>query len=259
MNLNGLGADKNILIMDELDKRGITWSIYVDSFPHIPRVGAATGASFMSRWDNQIKTMSQFSSDAKHGTLPQVTFVDAKITEDANGNDEHPPGDIQLGQKFVSDRVHELFASPQWKSLALFITYDEHGGIYDHVAPPPACPPDDIEPKLENDEDQEFAGRFDRLGVRVPFILVSPFAKKAYVSHKTYDHTSITRFIEAKFRLPALSNRDANADPLLDLFDFDRAPFASPPSIAPAIVDSSRLDTCRSIFAPPPPSHNNHG
>ena len=259
MDLNGLGPDKNILIFDELDNRGISWTIYVDSIPHIPRVGASIGAGFLSRWDGQhIKWMSQFSSDARNGTLPQVAFVDGQISETVNGNDEHPPGDIQLGQEFVSDRVHELFKSPQWSKLALFITYDEHGGIYDHVAPPAACPPDDMDPVLEEDDDKAFPGRFDRLGVRVPFMMVSPYAKKAFVSHKTYDHTSITRFIETRFKLPALSNRDANADPMFDLFDFDHPAFLEPPAIAEAKVDFRRLQSCRDIFAPPQ-ANEHHG
>jgi phospholipase C len=246
------GADKDVLIFDELSNRGVTWAIYVDGIPHVPRVGATIGAGFLSRWGgSQIRTMSQFSADARAGTLPHVVFVDANINEDVNGEDEHPPGDIQVGQKFVSDRVHELFASPQWSKLALFITYDEHGGLYDHVPPPPACPPDGIAPVLETAEDGEWPGAFDRLGVRVPFIVVSPFAKPRYVSHRVYDHTSITRFIETKFKLPALTARDANADPLFDFFDFEKPSFARPPVIAPATVDQAELDACRLIFAPP--------
>jgi phospholipase C len=214
----------------------------------------------MSRWQgSHIKWMTQFSNDAENGTLPQVAFVDGMISETVNGNDEHPPGDIQLGQQFVSDRVHELFESPQWSKLALFITYDEHGGIYDHVVPPTACPPDDIEPVLEEDDDKAFPGRFDRLGVRVPFILVSPFAKRAFVSHKTYDHTSITRFIETRFKLPALSNRDANADPMFELFDFDHPAFATPPTIAKAKVDYRRLQDCRDIYDPQQANQRNGG
>ncbi len=252
MDLSGLGADKNVLVFDELSARGVDWAIYVDWFPHIPRVGASVGASFMSRWaGNRIRTMSDFSDEAKSGTLPPVVFLDASINEDVNGEDEHPPGDIQIGQKFVSDRVHELFESPQWSKMALFITYDEHGGIYDHVAPPPACPPDGIAPVLENDEDREWPGAFDRLGVRVPFIVVSPFAKPRYVSHKTYDHTSITRFLEAKFKLPALTSRDANADPLFDFFDFEHPAFAAPPAIRHATIDDARYSQCKAIFDPP--------
>ena len=250
-------ASDNILIFDELDKRGITWSVYIDEFPHIPRLGAFTGLGYLTRWQGQhFLPMFQFRRDAANGTLPQVVFIDGNITEDYRGNDEHPPGDIQTGQKFVSDRINNLFQSPQWKEMAVFVTYDEHGGIYDHVAPPPACPPDGVEPVLESDEDRAFPGRFDRLGARVPFIVVSPFSKPGFVSHKTYDHTSITRFIETKFRLPALTSRDANADPLFDLFDFKNPRFLTPPRLAPAVVDAARFKECEQMFAPP---ENNNG
>jgi phospholipase C len=253
MPLDGLGPDKDILIFDMLENQGISWGIYVDSFPHIPRVGASIGSGFLSRWHgDHIHSMSTFRDEAREGRLPHVVFVDGNITEDVDGNDEHPPGDIQIGQAFVSDVVHELFASPQWPGLALFLTYDEHGGIYDHVVPPPACKPDEFEPVLEENEDREHPGSFDRLGMRVPFTVVSPFVKRSFVSHKVYDHTSITRFIEARFNLPALTARDANADPLFDFFDFGRPAFLTPPNIPAPTVDQARLADCKRMLVPPP-------
>ena len=248
------GPEQNILIFDELDKRGISWAIYVDGWPHIPRVAAFMGpdllGKYKSRWPgDHIKETEDFQKDAKHGTLPQVVFLDSSIMEDVNGNDEHPPGNIQSGQKYVADRVHDLMASPQWKDTALFITYDEHGGTFDHVVPPPACAPDGVAPNIK-DKDDRVAGGFDQLGVRVPFIAVSPYAKRGYVSHHTYDHTSITRFIETKFKLPALSWRDANADPLLDVFDFKNPPNLQPPPLAPATIDAHRMDQCQTLFNP---------
>ncbi len=107
--------------------------------------------------------------------------------------------------------------SPNWKRTALFFTYDEHGGFYDHVPPPKACPPDAIHPILEP---KDAPGEFDRLGVRVPMIVISPYAKKHYVSHHVYDHTSILRFVQARFDLPALTARDAHARPPFEMFDF---------------------------------------
>jgi phospholipase C len=146
----------------------------------------------------------------------------------------------------------------------LFLTYDEHGGLYDHVAPPEACSPDDIAPDFRTDEDKAFDAKspgttFDRLGFRVPVVVVSPFAKKSYVSHNVYDHTSITRFIETVFKLPALTNRDANADPMTDFFDFDAVPFATPPSIPEPEVDQARYDECKALYTPPPPDNNGRG
>src|SRR5206468_2691578 len=106
-----------------------------------------------------------------------------------DGDDEHPPAQLQIGQKLVSDVTHALFKSPQWAHAALFLTYDEHGGLYDHVPPPKACIPDDKTPV--NKEGDAEPGAFDLYGVRVPFIVVSPYAKPGFVSHAVYDHTSI--------------------------------------------------------------------
>jgi phospholipase C len=79
-------------------------------------------------------------------------------------------------------------------------------------------------------------------------VVISPFSKKSYVSHHTYDHTSITRFIEATFKVPALSNRDANADAMYDFFDFEGAPFMTPPSLPDAVVEQDRLDECTNLY-----------
>ena len=158
------------------------------------------------------------------GQLFPVNFIDPDYLEDVNGEDEHPPGVPRMGQRFVYDVVRVLMENPEvWKRSVLFITYDEGGGFYDHVDPPRACPPDDVPPRWDGfyfDLDAQYGGTFDRYGFRVPLLVVSPWAKRHYVSHATADHTSITRFIEARFGLPALTRRDANADPLLDVFDF---------------------------------------
>jgi phospholipase C len=255
---------KDLTIFDMLERRHVSWKIYIDDVPHIPRVATLIGASFLSRWgdvNQHFGRMGDFFDDSKSGRLPQVTFVDGKVIEDVHGNDEHPPGDIQQGEKLVSDVVHSLFASPQWKHLAMFLVYDEHGGLYDHVEPPRACVPDDVAPQFETNEDREYEGlsvtdpsderskygstnTFDRLGVRVPLIVVSPYAKRGYVTHDVYDHTSIARFIEAKFKLPALTRRDANALPPYDAFDFTNAPFLTPPNIRAATIDQNRMDRC---------------
>ena len=123
---------------------------------------------------NVLSTMDDFFADAAAGKLPPVVFLDADFTKTGSpdGEDEHPPSDLQLGQRFTSKIVGALFGSPQWKSLAFFLAYDEHGGLYDHLAPPKACAPDG---KLPIDkEGKRVEGAFDRYGVRVPFLVVSP-------------------------------------------------------------------------------------
>ena len=191
--------------------------------------------------------ISQFAVDAAAGKLPAVSFIDPKFfgaaataTAPAQPeDDEHPPANIQQGQHFVWTQVNALLKSPNWKSSALFITYDEHGGMYDHVPPPAACAPDETPP----DENPELGG-YDRLGFRVPLIVVSPYAKRHFVSHEVHTHTSILRFIEAKFGIPAMTKRDANSDAMLDLFDFNSAPRTDVPAFEEPAVDAAKLASC---------------
>ena len=207
-----------VTIFDGLDKAGVTYGIYSDDV--YPLDGALLTGGFGSDHKGVAKEAAFFAALAD-GTLPQVTFIDAGL----NTIDEHPPSDVQKGEAWTKKVYDAVTSSPLWlkdgKGIALVFTYDESGGFFDHVPPPSAClaAPDQAE--------------FDRLGMRVPFVMISPFAKKKYVSHKTYDHTSVTRFIEMLYDLPAMSARDANADGLLDFFDFAATPNATPPT-APA-------------------------
>src|SRR5262249_34951196 len=144
----------------------------------------------------------------------------------AGATDEHPPSDMQVGQHFVYRQVARLMASPSWGRSVMFITYDENGGLYDHVAPPAACLPGSTAPAQQAE-----LGGFDRYGFRVPVFVVSPYAKAHFVSHVVHSHASILRFIEARFGVPALSSRDANADAMFDMFEFSNPPFVRPPDI----------------------------
>jgi phospholipase C len=228
-------------IFELLDAGFVSWKIYSN------QPGPLSFASLMFKYVNDRKAqhvfpLSQYYADAAAGTLPNVSFVDPKFLSDPqHEEDEHPPSNVQVGQKFVADVVNGLMASPNWSSSALFLTYDEHGGFYDHVAPPPAPKPDNIPPILQSGDTP---GAFDRYGIRVPTVVVSPFSKSHYVSHVVDDHTSILRFIELRFGLPALTNRDVNADPMLDMFDFSTPHFASPPTLPTAVVDPDQLAAC---------------
>jgi phospholipase C len=122
--------------------------------------------------------------------------------------------------------------SPAWPRTILIFTYDEHGGYYDHVPPPEAFAPDDTppDPALTDGYDTGYT----RLGFRVPTVILSPYAKKNYVSHVVHDHTSVLRLIETKWNLEALTYRDANASNLLDSLDFWSKPaFLTPPELDP--------------------------
>jgi phospholipase C len=220
-------------IFQLLDEAGVTWKIYSSQFAY-----SAFFQYVRSNSMGRLQKLDNYYADAAAGTLPQVAFVDPAFGgEEGVESDEHPPSNVQVGQKFVADVIDALFQSPNWPSSALFLEYDEHGGYYDHVPPPSAVPPDDIQPMLESGDPD---AKFDQLGIRVPFAVISPFARKHFVSHTVYDHTSLLAFIETRFGLPSLTARDAAATAPLEMFDFVNPPFVTPPTLAPAVVDESR-------------------
>jgi phospholipase C len=190
-------------IFDVLDQNHITWKYYADWQGYLLYFRNARRAAA------NLGKMMDYESDLKNGKLPQVVFIESRLDTES----EHPPSDVAVGERWIAQRLGSLMQSVYWKSSVFFLFYDENGALFDHVAPPQACAPE-AGPKAHD---------YERYGFRVPFIAVSPFAKHHYVSHQTYDHTSVLKFIETKFNLPALSIRDANADGLLDLFDFTHA------------------------------------
>jgi phospholipase C len=220
-------------IYNLLDQAGVSWKIYSSEFPY------SAFFAYVRKATGHIVPIANYYTDAAAGQLPQVSFVDPVFAGPANvENDEHPPANVQVGEKFVSDVINGLFTSPEWPSSALFLEWDEHGGFYDHVAPPAATPPDNIAP-MTGSRDQ--SGGFDRYGIRVPVAVISPFSKQHFVSHAVHDHASILRFIETRFGLPSLTQRDASADPMLEMFNFQNPAFVQPPTLPEAIVDQSRL------------------
>ena len=206
-------------VFDALDAAGVTWGVYSDDA--YPLDVALLNLGWNADHKGVHKT-AEFFVALQNGSLPQVVFIDALL----NNEDEHPPADVQKGEAWTKKIYDAVVASPYWldkdgKGVALAYTYDESGGFYDHVAPPKACAPDAA------------GAEFDHLGFRVPFVMISPYARQKFVSHETHSHSSLLRFIEVLYDLPAMSNRDANADALLDMFDFNCAPQKTPPT-APA-------------------------
>jgi phospholipase C len=127
--------------------------------------------------------------------------------------------------------------SPAWPRTLLIYTYDEHGGYYDHVPPPAAIPPDSIPPALGP---EDVPGGYDIYGPRVPGIVASPYSKPNAVTNVVHDHTSVLATIEAKWNLPALTYRDANANTVEDFLDLANPAFLEPPTIAepPAPIEA---------------------
>ena len=202
-------------IFDRLNDYGITWKYYKNGLGYLDLFQPMS-----NRNRDKIVPLDDYAKDLKAGQLPQVALLDSAFE---SGEDEHPQANIQIGQAFVAERIQEWAASRFWKNSVLFLTYDEGGGFFDHVAPPEACVPDEIEPNLEQDS---YPGRFDRYGIRVPFVAVSPYVKHHFVAHGIHDHSSILKFIENKFNIPALTMRDANADGFEEMFDFAHPDFS---------------------------------
>jgi phospholipase C len=231
----------NGTIFDRLDAHHINWAVYYQSYPTLELVPNTDTPARAGR----VRKFDQFLSDAAAGHLPQFTFIDPDYTTRSQEN----PQDIQLGERFVAQVVHALMNARTWKHTVLFLTYDEHGGYYDHVPPPAAIVPDGVQPILTS---TDVPAAFDRYGFRVPTIVISPWAKPRYVSRITQDHTSITAFIERKWNLPAMTFRDANAHPMIDYFDFHKPHFLEPPKLAKAPSLGPGLARCHAAGLNPP-------
>lgn len=211
-------------IFERLDALGVSWANYHN------------GLAEMLLWPNyalsnmdKAREMHEFYRDCRSGTLPAVSFITPDPT-----CDEHPPQDVSCGEQFAAGVIKELCESPAWEKSVLIYTYDEHGGLYDHVPPPPALPPGDGSVPVFSEEPEPGSEEFDRYGVRVPAVVVSPFARPGHVSSVVHDHTSILRLIETKWNIAALTDRDANASNLLDSLDLAGPPaFPEPPELPP--------------------------
>ena len=231
----------NGTIFDRLDQHRINWKIYYQNLPSALIVpGFYTAAR-----KPDVEKIDGFYAAAKAGRLPAFTFLDPQYTTTS----EEDPQDIQVGERFVASVVNALMHGPKWKRTALIITYDEGGGYYDHVPPPKAIKPDSTPPIPVPGN---VPGGYDRYGFRVPAVVVSPWARAAYVSRQVQDHTSILAFLERKWNLPAMTFRDANAQPMTDYFDFTKPTFVTPPALAFAPSLAPGLKQCEAAGLHPP-------
>src|SRR5205814_1551588 len=148
---NSLFPDEVPTLFQNLAAAKVDWRVYYSDLP-----GPFIFTGTLTKYLDNTALMRQFFADAQAGMLGRVNFLDAHLsdTQFYDRDDFHPPGDVQFGEKFIADVASALMSSPHWAHAALIITFDEHGGIYDHVPPPPACAPDDIAPMVGGDAPQ---------------------------------------------------------------------------------------------------------
>ncbi|XP_073317399.1 non-specific phospholipase C1-like [Primulina huaijiensis] len=201
-------------IFDSLEENDLSFGIYYQNIP------ATMFYSSLRKLKNIVKFHDyslKFKLHAKKGKLPNYVVIEQRYfdVEVCPANDDHPSHDVALGQKFVKEVYETLRSSPQWKEMALLITYDEHGGFYDHVPTPVSGVPNPD--GIIGPDPYYFA--FDRLGVRVPTLLISPWIDKGTVIHEPsgptpdsqYEHSSIPATVKMLFNLKSnfLTKRDA--------------------------------------------------
>jgi phospholipase C len=201
-------------IGDRLNDASVNWAWYAGGwndalaghpdplfqFHHQPFVYFAKYADGTAAKAAHLKDETDFMAAAQAGTLPSVSFV-----KPIGANNEHPGyTDLMTGENHTLQLINAVRNGPNWKDAAIIITYDEHGGFWDHVAPPVV---DKWGP-----------------GSRVPALIISPYAKKGFVDHSQYETVSILSFIEARFHLSPLNARDQKAAPLTNAFDFSQTP-----------------------------------
>jgi phospholipase C len=240
---------KNGTIFDALNKHRISWKDYCS----LGKVLTTTELYPKLYVENLSKIVSidHFYSDVAAGKLPSFSLVEPNYLS----NSEEDPQSVAVGEEFAAKVINALISSPSWKNTMLIWTYDEHGGYYDHVPPPAAIAPDNIPPDTPGGD--HYNG-FKQYGFRVPCAVISPWARPDYVSHEIFDHTSICSLVEHKWNLPAMTHRDANASPMLDMLDLSSPAFLTPPSLAKPLVDTDpKALTCQKTgpgTIPPPGS-----
>jgi phospholipase C len=222
-------------IFDALQKAGVSWKIYqVDSSPTYLTMFQPYAPP--AQLPSNVVPIAQFFTDVRNGTLPAVAMIEGGYD---TGLDEHPDNNVQQGAAYVESLISGpkgLMNSVSWKDSVFILTYDEAGGLYDHVPPLATVNPDGMAPKdLQPGDICAAKGGsncdFNYSGFRVPLIVISPFAKKNYVSHTPADYTAILKFIEKRFlNGTSLTRRDAAQIDMTEFFDFQGVPWATAPT-----------------------------
>jgi phospholipase C len=213
-------------IFAALTRKGLTWKLYNDNtnaytdhpskrsaLGAVPQVSSLKGITLLN-----VNSLKHFAADLQVPYTAQYTFIEPNYGDVTGtyggGSSQHPMDDVYGGEGLLKAVYEAIRNSPLWNRSLLIVTYDEHGGFYDSVAPPPAPPPNDGS-TTSNYNRSGFT--FDRLGVRVPAVVVSPWIGRGVVDKTIYDHSSVPKTLEQLFGLDALTDRDAAANGVLGL------------------------------------------
>ncbi|MGE5204515.1 MAG: alkaline phosphatase family protein [Chlamydiota bacterium] len=217
-------------LADSLQAAGLTWKYYTPS-----RAQLGTGALWSSLdainhirnsslWTTNVPNHATFVSDATNGNLANFNWLISTSPQS-----EHPPASVCAGENWTVQQINAIMQGPDWNSTAIFLTWDDFGGFYDHATPP--------QPDAYG------------LGPRVPLIIISPYAKQGYVSHTLYEFSSVLKFAEEAFNLQPLTERDAAANDILDSFDFEQQP-RPPLLLSPRSCPASTYLSTRTLAFP---------
>lgn len=241
---------KNGHIFDRLEERGLEWRVYEgNEFPQVFSLKGMNHSAFIGHFVNMPFFLPHLMSPS---FLPTYTFIEphhGNLTsffgsQFLDGDSQHPCDDVRPGEMLIKHVYEIIRNSPHWNNSVLIITYDEHGGFYDHVAPPETIPTGDDKKYRSAVSTRAGAGinkfNFARLGARVPTVIISPLIPKGTIDHTLYDHSSIPATLEKMFRLEPLTKRDKNANDFRHLFSLTspRVSIVEAPRILPDPPDS---------------------
>jgi len=232
-------------IFDLLDANCIDWTIFEgDDFP----VSFALKGMNLNLLQGRFKGFDDFASELNKPAFgSRFVFIEPKygaqefdVTGPGDftcGNSMHPLDDVTRGEALIKKVYETIRNSPHWEQSMLIVTFDEHGGFYDHVAPGAAVPPGDLE--TASYVHNNF--KFDQLGVRVPTLVISPYTARGVIDHTVYDHTSMLATVQRLFGLGAMTNRDKAANDVLKLLSLATLRTDCPAALPPTAVNPSPL------------------
>jgi phospholipase C len=223
-----LTANRAETIFERLQNNGLNWRVYYDAQDVIPVTGAIHYSRLQKFLPTNFSHMDRFFADVAQGTLPRYSFIEPRMFR--NHNDQHPPaivgnklqhssvlaGELLIHQIYSAIRESNSERGSNFANTLFIITYDEHGGCYDHVAPPLVPQPDPAMPTAQ------MAFRFNRLGVRVPAILISSHIAQNTVYSKPLHHNSLMKTMSLKWNLGFLTDRDRTAPDFADVFSLEK-------------------------------------